>query len=51
MDLHIWSIGPGIYAAEMIIISGEPKDPDHYRSLLPQKLGLVHITIEVHNGE
>ena len=51
MDLHIWSIGPGIYAAEMIIISGEPKDPDHYRSLLPQKLGLVHITIEVHNVE
>lgn len=51
MDLHIWSIGPGIYAAEMIIISGDPKDPDHYRSLLPQKLGLVHITIEVHNGE
>ncbi|MCW8956182.1 MAG: CDF family Co(II)/Ni(II) efflux transporter DmeF [Gammaproteobacteria bacterium] len=50
MDLHVWSIGPGIYAAEIVILSAEPKGPDYYRSLLPQGLGLVHITIEVHNG-
>ncbi|MFW2372766.1 MAG: CDF family Co(II)/Ni(II) efflux transporter DmeF [Gammaproteobacteria bacterium] len=49
-DLHIWSIGPSIYAAEIVIISAESKSPDHYRSLLPQDLGLVHVTIEVHNS-
>ena len=50
MDLHIWSIGPSIYAAEIVIVSTEPKTPDQYRSLLPHDHGLVHITIEVHEG-
>lgn len=50
MDLHIWSIGPGIYAVELVIFSAESKDPEYYRSLLPQGLGLVHITIEVHHS-
>lgn len=51
MDLHIWSIGPSIYAAEMVILSRGSEDPDHYRSLLPQGLGLVHTAIEVHAAD
>ncbi len=47
-DLHCWSIGPGIFAADLAIVSDEPKSPDEYRSLLPEKLGIVHATIEVH---
>ena len=47
-DLHCWSIGPGIYAADLAIVSDEPKSPDEYRSLLPEELGIVHATIEVH---
>ena len=47
-DLHCWSIGPGIYAADVAIVSDKPKSPDDYRSLLPDELGIVHATIEVH---
>ena len=47
-DLHCWSIGPGIFAADLAIVSDDPRSPDEYRSLLPEKLGIVHATIEVH---
>lgn len=47
-DLHVWSVGPGIYAAEVAIVSSRPLDPDSYYSLLPKKLGLVHATFEIH---
>jgi cation diffusion facilitator family transporter len=47
-DLHVWSVGPGIYAAEIGIVSSRPLDPDSYYSLLPEELGLVHATFEAH---
>ncbi len=47
-DLHVWSVGPGIYAAEVAIVSSRPLDPDSYYSLLPKELGLVHATFEIH---
>jgi len=47
-DLHVWSVGPGIYAAEIAIVSSRPLDPDDYYKLLPEKLGLVHVTVETH---
>lgn len=47
-DLHIWNIGPGIFAAEIAIISDAPQTPDHYKSLIPEELNIVHATIEVH---
>ncbi len=47
-DLHYWTIGHGIYAAELVIVSSEPATPAHYRSLIPAHLNLVHVTIEVH---
>ncbi len=47
-DLHVWSVGPGIYAAEVAIVSSRPLDPDSYYSLLPKGLGLVHATFETH---
>jgi hypothetical protein len=40
-------IGHGIHAAEIALVSDAPKSPDHYRALLPRKLGIVHATIEV----
>ncbi len=46
-DLHIWAVGPNIFAAEIAVITSVPKDPDHYCKLLPQHLGLVHVTVEV----
>ena len=47
-DLHVWSIGHGIFAAEVRIVSDAPAVPDHYRSLVPENLNVVHIAIEVH---
>ncbi len=47
-DMHVWSVGPGIYAAEIAIISARPLDPDAYYRFLPEELGLVHVTFETH---
>ena len=45
-DLHVWSVGPGILAAEIAIVSSRPLDPDSYYKLLPGDLGLVHVMFE-----
>lgn len=47
-DLHVWSIGPDIYAAAISIVTDEPLSVEHYKQLLPDDVGLVHTTIEVH---
>ena len=47
-DLHLWSIGHGIYAAEVAIVSDNPATPVHYKSLIPDHLNVVHATVEVH---
>lgn len=48
-DIHVWSIGHGIYSAALVIISDKPMTPDHYRTLLPVQSNIVHTTIEVHH--
>ncbi len=47
-DLHVWSIGHGIFAAEIALVSDEPLAPDHYKALIPSRLKIVHATVEVH---
>ena len=47
-DLHIWSIGPGIYAAEIALRAASPCAPEIYKARLPQALGVAHVTIEAH---
>lgn len=47
-DLHIWSIGPGIHAAEISLVTHHPQTPDHYRHLLRSVPEIVHTTFEVH---
>jgi cation diffusion facilitator family transporter len=46
-DLHIWSIGPNIFSATISIVTDDPKSSQEYKENLPQKIGLVHSTIEV----
>jgi cation diffusion facilitator family transporter len=46
-DLHVWSIGHGIFAAEIAIASDEPKTPDFYKSRIPPQLDIVHVTVEI----
>ena len=47
-DLHLWSIGHGIFAAEIAIVSDNPATPSHYKTLIPDRLNVVHATVEVH---
>jgi cation diffusion facilitator family transporter len=47
-DLHCWSIGPGIYAADFAIVSDDPRSADEYRLRIPREIGIVHATVEVH---
>ena len=48
-DLHIWSIGPGIYSATLAVVSDAPKPPEYYKDLIPKDLGIVHTIVEVHH--
>ena len=50
-DLHLWSIGHGIFSAQMIVVSDDPKPPSHYKSVIPANLKLVHVNVEVHRRE
>lgn len=49
-DLHVWSIGPGLWAAELVVVSTSALAPDEYRARLPHSLNLVHVTIEVRSS-
>lgn len=48
VDLHIWVIGPNLYNAIISVVTGAPKQPDHYKKMIPDNIGLVHTTIEIH---
>jgi cation diffusion facilitator family transporter len=50
-DLHLWSIGPNIYNANLALVTHNPKSPDYYKEQLPDDIGVVHSTIEVHRCE
>lgn len=47
-DLHVWSIGPALYSAQIAVVAHKPLAPAEYKALMPSSLGLVHIAIEVH---
>ncbi|OGV95913.1 cation diffusion facilitator family transporter [Microgenomates group bacterium RBG_16_45_19] len=47
-DLHIWSIGPGIYSSEISIVTKYPDSPNKYKTLIPKDAGVIHSTVEVH---
>jgi cation diffusion facilitator family transporter len=47
-DLHVWGIGLGFFAVQATVASPRPRSPNHYKALLPDDRGLVHVAIEVH---
>jgi Co/Zn/Cd efflux system component len=47
-DMHVWSVGPGLYAAEIAVVSSRPLETPGYYDLLPKNLGIVHIMVETH---
>lgn len=46
-DLHIWSVGPGIYTLVAVVVTHRERHPDEYKGLLPTGLGIHHPIIEV----
>ncbi len=47
-DLHVWSIGPGIFGAAISVVATNGKTVTELKRLVPADLGLVHVTMEVH---
>lgn len=47
-DLHVWSIAPGLYSAQIALVAQDPATPDEYKSRIPKSVSLAHITVEVH---
>ncbi len=48
-DLHVWSIGPGIYAAAVSLVSDAPETAKAYHERVPSRLSVRHLTVEVHH--
>ena len=48
VDLHVWSIGPGVRAAAIVLVSDDPAAPEVYKARIPSELRLGHVTLEVH---
>lgn len=46
-DLHVWSIGPELYAAVLSVVSDTPQEPEVYTRKL-EEIGLAHATVEIH---
>ena len=47
-DLHIWCIGPNVFAVNAVLVAAEPQSPEAYKARLPNALGLEHVSIEIH---
>jgi cation diffusion facilitator family transporter len=50
-DLHVWCIGLNLYALVLTVVAPLPRSPAHYKALLPDDLGIVHATVEVHASD
>ena len=46
-DLHLWRVGPGCYAAILVVVSPSPRPSDAYRARLAEYPMLRHVTVEV----
>ncbi|MCW2246129.1 cation diffusion facilitator family transporter [Azospirillum fermentarium] len=46
-DLHIWSVGPGVYTLVASVVAHAPQPPEAYKARLPHSLSIVHPVIEV----
>jgi Co/Zn/Cd efflux system component len=46
VDLHVWTIGPGIRACALAVDSAAGSTPEEIRARLPRGLGIVHATVE-----
>lgn len=47
IDLHLWFIGPGHRAAIVSVATTEPCSHKEIDALIPDDLGIAHLTIEI----
>lgn len=47
VDLHLWAVGPDIYAAIVSVATLTPRPAEYYKQMVPRRLKLVHVTVEV----
>jgi cation diffusion facilitator family transporter len=50
-DLHLWSIGPNIYATSITVVTPTPRSPTFYKDLFDEIPVVVHSTVEIHQRE
>jgi len=50
IDLHVWAIGPGYRAAIVAVTASRPCTVDEVEALLPDRLGIAHLTVEIRSG-
>jgi cation diffusion facilitator family transporter len=48
VDLHVWAVGPNIYSVLISLVTHDPKPPEHYKTLIPPGMGVMHVAVEVH---
>lgn len=48
-DLHVWCIGPNVFAMIAVLVTRGAGSPEHYKARLPDDLGLEHVSIEIHD--
>jgi Co/Zn/Cd efflux system component len=51
VDLHLWRVGPGHFAAVISLLSGNLHPPSHYKEHLSGFRELRHITVEINPKE
>jgi len=51
VDLHVWEIGPGYRAAIIGVESSVGLCAAEIKRLIPEGLGIAHLTVEVHRSE
>ncbi len=50
-DLHIWCIGPNVFAVIAVLVCRNARPPEHYKARLPADMGLEHVSIEIHTED
>lgn len=51
VDLHVWQLGPGSFGVIISLVTHEPRDPEHYKTLIEHIHSLGHVTVEVNACE
>ena len=47
VDLHVWRLGPGCFAAIVSVATDDPKPPEEYKERISGLPDVAHVTVEV----